>query len=151
MFSVEKPSKIDPNLLNFRIDLILLQEIILKKIVLKKRSQQKIRFLDYCLLLYCYIPNVSVDVSSGLLQKDKTRQEKLEEGSRTNRLKRWEYNNKEDNSLKTLNDNHQASSQKFRSLKVDYNSNPNGTLNRKPTRVSSSLSGCPIHIVFCHI
>ena len=42
----------------------------------------------------------------------------LEEGWRTYRLKRCEYNNKDkDGSLKTLNDkNHQASFQKFRQL-----------------------------------
>ena len=50
-----------------------------------------------------------------------------EEGQRTYRPKRYGNNNKdEDNSLKTLNDNnHQASSQKFRQLiliKVSNNS-----------------------------
>ena len=44
------------------------------------------------------------------------RQETTEEGRRTYRQKRCEYNNKDENhSPKTLNDkNHQASSQKFR-------------------------------------
>ena len=45
-----------------------------------------------------------------------------EEGQRTYRMKRCEYNIKdEDNSLKTLNDkNHQASSKKFRQLVLFY-------------------------------
>ena len=51
------------------------------------------------------------------------RQETPEEGRRLLRQKRCEYNNKdEDNSLKTLNDeNHQASFQKFRQLKIHKN------------------------------
>ena len=50
----------------------------------------------------------------------RVRQETPKEGRRTYRLKRCEYNNKdEDNSPKTLNDkNHPALSQKFKQLKL---------------------------------
>ena len=72
--------------------------------------------------LYCHIHNVSVDVSSGLLQVFL-----VELGSQhgtsnhvlifnPHRLKRRKYDNRnEDNNPKTLNDtNHQTSSQKFK-------------------------------------
>ena len=54
-------------------------------------------FSDYCLHLYCYIPNISTDISSQVLQ------ETPEEGRRTYQPKCWEYDNKDNNSPKTLN------------------------------------------------
>ena len=69
-------------------------------------------YSDYCPHLYCYIHNVSADVTSGLHQVLPVELGNL----LTHRPKRCEYNNKdEDNSPNNLdNTNNQASSQKFR-------------------------------------
>ena len=72
-------------------------------------------FLDSCLHLYCYIHNVSADMTSGLFQVQEPTWQIPVEGQRTYRLKHCEYNNKnENNSPKTLNDKNQVSFKKIR-------------------------------------